>query len=1048
MIKQSIGNPYAAFVGMAIVVMFGLLALMTIPIQLKPVIEPTEIQIQTFYWGASPLEVEDQITNKIEDEVSGINDLKRVESNSQEGVSTVNLIFTDSADKNKALIDTVQAMKRVTDLPELAQEPTIKLVTGAQGEQIMWVSVEGGASIDERWDMISDVVQPALERVDGVGQVQFFGGVDRKIVVQPDPDKLAQRDISMGELARVISTENLNSRGGYIEEGDRQFMVRTLGKYTSLKDVAQTVIRHGPDGTVTVGDVATVIDGRDRQVGFVHVDGKPAIAMGIDRQSDANTVTTIRAVREEIDHFNQRFKDAGVDIHLREVYSELPYVQDAIRLVRNNLFIGAILAALVLALFLRAGRPILIVVITIPVSLISVFIVLQMLGRTINIISLAGIAFSVGIVVDNAIVVLENMDRHMRELGKPPVQAALDSITEISGAIFASTMTTVAVFIPIVLNTTEAGLLFKDIAIAVVSAVLMSLLAAYFLVPSVGALLIRTDSLRQRIERDNPQLSRVLDIFEFQWLGRAVERGYAAFLSWACSGRGHGTTGGRVLLLGAILLVFFGTMRLLPSANYLPNGTREFIFCFARPLVGQRNDVTMDVLKPVEDFSLADPRVDGVFAVSANPFFTGVGVVLDRAKSTEQNLQDLAGKLTKLGFQLPGLQLFVANRTSIFNTTDKSFTIEVTGPELSQLKKTTDAMIPQLFGMHGLVTMAFTQYVEGVPELNVVLDRYRVAEQGLNLLDVAQTVEMLLGGREVSTYTDQGREYDLLIRASKKATQNRADLAAFTFVTPKGDTVRLDEIADIREGTGPSEIRHYNRQRSIQVTVNTNPKVPTQVALDAVQKNIMAPLEAQMPPGYSVRFGEAADKLRQTLSSLVFQGLLAIVIVYLLMVALFRSFSYPLVILVTIPLAWSGSFLALGLAYMLTGGIVQLDVLGMLGLIILTGIVVNNAILIVHQMINNRDAGMAPLDALKESARTRLRPIFMSVLTSVFGMLPLALGHGSGSELYRGLGIVVIGGMLVSTVFTLFVVPTILSLIEEARDARRKRYEARNHAGQ
>ncbi|HES57967.1 MAG TPA: efflux RND transporter permease subunit, partial [Firmicutes bacterium] len=528
-----------------------------------------------------------------------------------------------------------------------------------------------------------------------------------------------------------------------------------------------------------------------------------------------------------------------------------------------------------------------------------------------------------------------------------------------------------------------------------------------------------------------------------QWLGRWVERIYERFLSWACSGRGHGTTAGRLVLILGIFLLFLASLVLLPSANYLPNGTREFIFCFARPLVGQRNDVTMDVLKPIEEASLADPRVAGCFAVSANPFFTGVGVVLDRAQSTERNLSEISGNLTRLGFQLAGLQLFVANRTSIFNTTDKSFTIEVTGPDLGQLKKTTDRILPQLYGMSDLVQIAYTQYVEGVPELNIRLDRHRVAEQGLNLLEVAQTVEMLLGGRDVSTYTEQGREYDLMVRASDDETGNRADLAAFTFVTPRGDTVRLDEIADIEEGTGPSEIRHYNRQRSIQITVNTVPWVPTQIALDQVQANIIQPIEANLQPGYSVRFGEAADKLRETLSSLVFQGILAIIIVYLLMVALFRSFSYPLVILVTIPLAWSGSFLALAIAYRVTGGIVQLDVLGMLGLIILTGIVVNNAILIVHQMNNNREEGMEPLKALRESARSRLRPIFMSVLTSVMGMLPLALIPGSGSELYRGLGIIVIGGMLVSTIFTLFLVPTILSLIQEAKQARFDRRAAR-----
>ena len=1045
MIKAAIRNPYAVVVVVAIAVMFGLISITTIPIQLKPVIEPTEINIQTFYWGASPLEVEDQITNKIEKEVATINDLERIESDSQEGVSTVRLVFIETANKNKALIDTIQALKRVTDLPELAQEPAVQLVTGGQGEEIMWLNIGGGASLDEKYDLCDQVIQPALLRVSGVGEVVFFGGVERKILVEPDPKRLAQHGISLNQLAGVIATENINARGGYIDEGDRQFLVRTLGKYENLADVRATVITHGPTGTITVGDVAKVVDGRDRKVGYVHVNGEPSIAMGIRRQGGANVVDTIHALQEEIARFNERFAIGGVDIEIEEVYSEIHYVQDAINLVRNNLFIGAILAAIVLGLFLRAGRPIGIILVTIPVSLISVFIVLNVMGRTINIISLAGIAFSVGIVVDNAIVVLENIDRHMRELGKPPFQAALDAITEIAGAIFASTMTTVAVFIPVVLNTTEAGLLFKDIAIAIVSAVLMSLLAAYTLVPSMGALFMRIGSSREKIRREHPELSRVLDIFELQWLGRWVERSYQHFLAWSCSGRGRGTTLGRLILLAAVVGVFLASLVLLPDANYLPNGTREFIFCITQPVVGQRNDVSIETIKKVEDFVLADERVDGVFAVSAQPFFTGVGVMVDRKQSTEENLQDLTGQLARIGATLPGFQFFFPSRTSIFNTRDKEFTIEVSGPDLQQLKSTGDQLFYSLNGMQGLITQAYTTYSEGVPELAVKLDRHRMAELGLNLSTVARGIEMMLGGRDVSTFTEDGREYDLMIRGNPEEIGNRRDLAAFTFTTPTGRVIRLDEIADLDEDTGPTGIRHYNRQRSIQYSVSTNPLIPTQVALDKVSADVVKPMLAQLPPGYSIRFGEAADKLRDTMNSLVVQALLAVMIVYLLMVALFRSFGYPVVILVTIPLAMSGSFLAMSLANWLSHGIIQFDVLGMLGLIILTGIVVNNAILIVHQMLNNREAGMEPLAALKESARTRLRPIFMSVLTSVFGMLPLALGQGSGSELYRGLGLIVVGGLFISTVFTLFVVPTILSLIQETQERIDEKKAARDN---
>jgi multidrug efflux pump subunit AcrB len=482
--------------------------------------------------------------------------------------------------------------------------------------------------------------------------------------------------------------------------------------------------------------------------------------------------------------------------------------------------------------------------------------------------------------------------------------------------------------------------------------------------------------------------------------------------------------------------VFLGSLQLLPSANYLPNGTREFIFCAAKPVVGQRNEVSIKAIKPVEEFAAQDDRIAGYFAVSAQPFFTGMGVMVKRELSTEKNLQELVEKLGEIGFMLPGFEFFFPMRSSIFNIPDKEFTIEITGEDLTQLKGTADRLMMQLFALEDYVVRARTEYSEGVPELGINIDRFQAAQLGLTSREIAAAIEMMVGGRDVSTYTESGREYDLMVRASDDVISNRRDLRETILQTPTGEQVRLSEIASISEGIGPSTIRHYNRQRSIQLTVNTNPALSTQEALDAVEEQIVKPAREGLAADYSIRFGEAADKLRTTINSLVFQGAFAIFIVYLLMVSLFRSFRYPLVILVTIPLAWSGSFVALSLAYKLSDGIIQFDILGMLGLIILTGIVVNNAILIIHQMQNNEAEGMSPLEALKESSRTRLRPIAMSVLTSTFGMLPLALGQGSGSELYRGLGLVVVGGLLISTLFTLFVVPTILSLIQQYMEQR------------
>jgi HAE1 family hydrophobic/amphiphilic exporter-1 len=633
----------------------------------------------------------------------------------------------------------------------------------------------------------------------------------------------------------------------------------------------------------------------------------------------------------------------------------------------------------------------------------------------------------------------------MTELGKPPRQAALDGVDEVWSAILSSTLVRVAVFIPIVLNTTEAGLLFKDIAIAIVTSILVSLLVTLTVVPSFAALILRTESSRKRLAETNPALDRLLSAIEFQWLGQWVHDQYARFTHWACEGRGAAHNLGRLGLLVAVFLLFLASLTLLPSPSYLPNGTQPFIIGIAQPLVGQRGEITSQAYAPLEQVAMSDPRIERTFSVGGG--FNILGVRLRDKDATPENLGDITGKLAKAGFMLPGFQYFFPIQQSIFRIQDKQFTLEVTGPDLTELNRVATQIQGALLARPDIVApggfgSVRSSYQEGAPELRIKVDPIRARDMGLFLSDVAVVVESMVAGRQVSTYTDAGQDYDLEVEGDPADINTRDKLGALLIQAPSGKQVRLDEIATITEATGPTAVRHFNRERSIQLTVNTRPDVPTATALDRTRREVIDPMLQGLPAGYSVTFGEAADKLNTTFSSLIFQGLLAVVIIYLLLVALFRSFYYPFIVLITIPLAWSGSFLAISLAFNLTHKVVQFDVLGMLGLIILSGIVAANAILIIAQMINFEKQGLAPNEALRESASTRLRPIMMTVLAAVFGMLPLALGEGSGSELYRSLGIVVVGGLISSTVFTLLVVPTMMSLVNDmqtALAARRRR---------
>jgi len=1038
-IRASIGNPYAVFVGVMILVIFSVIAYTQIPVQLKPEIEPLEYSVRTNYAGASPLEVEDQITNKLEQQLAALNNLKEITSNSSQGNSDIDLLFTDNANRSSALLDIVQAVQRVRDLPPEADKPIISR-SGVNSSEIMWIAVDGPASLNEKFDMIDQVITPALLRVDGVGGISASGGTARRIVVQPDLEAMAARGIAVSELASVLSQENSDSRGGLLSESERELTVRTTGKFQTLDDILNTVVRSGPEGTTAVGDIAKVIDGREQQRFFVRVNGKPAMNIRVLRQSGANTVTTIKGAQAVLDAFNKQFRDQGIGIQLDVLYSDLNYVQEGIRLVWHDLAIGALLAAMVLLLFLRAGRPVIVAVVSIPISLVSVFLVLEAMHRSINIIGLAGLAFAVGLVVDDAIVALENIERHMTELKKPPRQAAREGVEEVWSAILSSTLVRVAVFVPIVLNVTEAGLLFKDIAIAIVTSILVSLVVTLTVVPSLGALLLRTTSGRKRLAQSHPTLHRILDIIEFQWLGLYVHDSYARFTSWACQGRGPGHNLGRVALLLAVLALFLSSLTLLPAASYLPNGSQGFIFVQAQPNVGQRPSVSNAALQPIEQLGMSDPRVGSVFSMAGSGF-NGVGLRIKPEFSTPENIQDLKTKLQQVAKGIAGFRSIFPNQRSIFRIADKQFTLEVNGPDLNTLSRIAAELQATLATHEDIVAgpgAVRSGFQEGAPELRVKLNRVRARQLGLSVVQVAEVVESMVAGRKVSTYTDAGREYDLVIQGDPELVSNRSALGAIPLETPGGQQVRLDEVATITSGTGPTRVPHFNRERNIEVVVNTRPDVPTETALRLTEDEVITPLLKTLPAGYTVTFGEAADKLRTTFRSLIFQGLLAVVIIYLLLVAMFRSFYYPFIVLITIPLAWSGSFLAITLAFNLTKKVVQFDVLGMLGLIILSGIVAANAILIIAQMLNFEKQGLSPNEALRISASTRLRPILMTVLAAVFGMLPLALGQGSGSELYRSLGIVVVGGLISSTIFTLLVVPTMMSLVNDLAASHRK----------
>ena len=1022
-VRFAVERPYTIAVAVILALLFSVLAYQQIPVQLKPTVDSPIINITTAYRGAGPLEVEEQITREIEELVQGAEGLRKLTSSSSEGVSTVTLEYDWGINKDTALIDVINKLSQMPPLPEEADEPVVSLSNPMDREFAMWLVVRSHYGSQRIRQFVEEDIKPQLERVDGVGELLIVGGSEREVQVQVDPDRLAARGISFAELNAALRQGYVDLRGGTVETPSLQLTVRTEGRDPEIDKIASIVIRRDGDGSVRVGDVAEVVDTYREGATIVRTEGAPTVAIGVLRETGANVVEMIEGVDAVIERLNQSFRERSLDLYLKPVHRDTQYLNRAIEFVQQNLLLGALLAVIVLLLFLGSVRSVLVVGLAIPISLITVFLVMQALERSLNVISLAGLAFSAGMVVDNAIVVLENIFRHF-EQGKRSREAATEGGREVWGGVLAATLTTVAVFLPIVGITEEAGQLFADLAIAISAAVALSLIVALTVVPTLAALFFRSGTRMG----DRARTPRKPGFF-LRWYGGVADR---------LVGRSTAST---LAKLGLIVLVIAGTLaslRVVPPAGYLPSGNRNLTLYLGQPIPGMRTEALEEVMMPLEQWLLDQPEIDRYFLVLAGAF-NGGGVVLKDEYADGPGLQAFQQKFTPITFGVPGFRFMIPIPSSLFRDSGKQFTVEITGPDLQQLAATAGALQQQLGQWPGVQPNGVSSdYIEGRPELQVHVDPHLAAEAGMSVQQVGQVVETAIAGSRVGKWSDGGRDYDLLAVVPPERVRNDAELASLPLITPMGERTTLGALARVERTSGPQSVQRLERQRAITLTVNLLPETVLEDVLTSVQEEVVAPTVADLPSDYRIALGGSADKFSRTLEQLVGSFWLAILITYLLLVALFRSWMSPFVILVTVPLALSGGLFGITLASAHSPNAAY-DLLSMLGFVILAGIVVNNAILIIHQANQIADRGTERRRALAEAARTRVRPILMSVTTSVCGMLPLALGTGSGSELYQGLAAVVVGGLLVSTIFTLFLVPALLSLGWDVQELFRRR---------
>lgn len=1092
-IRFAIENPVKISVGVLLVVLFGLISLGLIPVQLTPTVEDTVISVTTRWQGANPDDIQNEVIREQEDRLKSTAGLRKMTSTSSVGEGQLILEFFLGVDKDVALREVSDKLREVPDYPENVDEPVIEASDPQNRDYIAWVilsSSDPDFDVRELQDFAEDEMKPLMERVPGVSEINVLGGYEREAQIFVDPVKLAQRGISPTALMEGLRRRNINVAAGDLVDGKYNVRLRTVGRYDELWQVEDTVLSQPGEPVVRVKDVATIEMGFKESRISARNRGRGIIAINAQREVGSNVIEVMDGLKEQIAYINDVLLpmkadqlDIKGDLVFEQAFDQTVYIWQSLNLVQSNLFIGGAIAVLVLLAFLRSFKLTIIVALAIPISVIGTFLVMVLMGRSVNVISLAGLAFAVGMVVDNAIVVLENIDRHRRGLGEGARTAPYLGAKEVWGAILASTLTTLAVFLPILTIQEEAGQLFRDISLAICAAVAFSLIVSILVIPTAASRLIK--------EKDIAEHTGIRKSFD-NLFGIAT---VSAKFSNGIANSIHKLSGSYIarilIIVGFVSVAVVGSYLLMPPTTYLPPGNRNLILAlmFGPPgyntaqqeSIGKRiethvrpyweaagQDIPREDLPPINYMNRMTGEMETVVPPPiSNFFFVSTPDVMFMGGISEDDtvVQPIIPLFSNAIEEIPDIFGFAIQLTLFGGGESSALEIDILGNNYDEVRTVADAMFGRLMGKYGPGTVQPdpANFNLAAPQVEVRLIEEEAYKMGISKTDLGTAVQMAGDGAIVGDFLNRDETIDLTVFGYKQEPGDARWMSSMPISGRDGQIAPLDTISRVEWRTAPQQIKRIESQQAISLKINIPAGIPLEQAIKEINQEIIDPMRAEgtIPPSVRTSLTGTAAKLQEvreallgswhgwTLKSLTSlatsRAFLALLIVFLLMAALFENWWYPFVIMFSVPLATVGGFLGLAIVHYFVPS-QQLDVLTMLGFVILIGIVVNNAILIVHQALNfmrgeaesqateeGEHHGLAPREAIAESVRTRVRPIFMSTLTSIGGMLPLVLFPGSGSELYRGLGSVVVGGLLVSAVFTLVLTPLVMSLVFDLR---------------
>lgn len=1015
LIQTSIKRPVAVMMLVIVVLLLGTISLRDLKVDLFPEIDLPVAVVATTYEGAAPQEVENLVTDPIESQLRTIEGIDTIQSVSQNSASLVIMLFDYGISIDSILNDVREKVDQVADfLPENVNKPTVMRLD-PQATPVVYLGLSG-APIDELQDVATQSIQPDIEQANGVASATIIGGIEREIRIELDQARMEQFGLTGGQIVQTLQAENRSVSAGSVERGTQDVSVRIDGEFTSIDEIEDTQLQLQDGQVVKIKDVATVEDTLKDRDSNASVNGDDALAFSVMKQSDANTVEVADAVKREIEKINENYADRGIEVNV--IVDTSDYITESMDTVTSNMLVGGILATLILLVFLRSIRTTLVIAFSMPIAVISTFTLMYFTGETLNVLSMGGLALGIGMMVDSSIVILENIFKK-RELGMPIHEAALEGGHELSGAVLASTLTTVVVFLPMILIEGLTAQLFRPLSIAVIFALSMSLLTALTLVPMLSSKMLSRVKLTFDGEATGGFINRILNRVQ-DFYGFILEKALRL----------------RKTVAIIVSLIVIGSLALIPFLGFelMPDEDSGQISIMLTTKSGSTLEATGEkVTEVTERLQELEDEIDMTF-INTGGDATGVGgggtgeasIMIELVDSANRTIttQQFVNQASELLADIPGAEIIVQESSQGMMSTGSPIQIEITGDNLDVLDDLSQQVIWMVEEIDGTMNIEASTD-EGSPQLEVDVNREVASGYGLSYQQVMTELNLAFNGETATFFKEEGNEYDVTVTLPKDKTQTIRDLETMVIRNNEGVDVPLQAVAELRQIEGPTAINRTDQLRTVNVTSDISGR-----DLGSVTTEIDQALKGvTLPDGYNIHMGGQSEQMDEAFGQLLLALALGIFLVYSVMAIQFESFTYPFIIMFSMPTMIVGVILGL----LVTG--ISLSTVAMIGLIILAGIVVNNGIILVDYINQLRERGWDRTEAIIESGKSRLRPILMTTLTTALAMVPMAIGIGEGSETQQPMAVTVVFGLMTSTLFTLLYVPVMYIIIDNVTNS-------------